>query len=71
MKGVPIWVVYDHPRDFPSNYVARLWINDKPTESMMIGPDLEKLRQAIWKHGATVKLMPHEGDDPVILETWL
>jgi hypothetical protein len=69
--GVPIWVVYDHPRDFPSNYVARLWLNDKPTDNMMVSPDLDKLRREIWKRGASVKLMPAPGDDPVILETWL
>lgn len=71
MTGVPIWVVYDHPRDFPSNYVARLWLNDQRTDTLMICPDLDRLRAEINRRGATAKLLPSEGDDPVILETWL
>ncbi len=69
--GVPIWVVYDHPRDYPNNYVARLWLNESPTTMHMISPDLELLRREINRRGATVKLMPLPGDDPVILETWM
>ena len=70
MNGLPIWVVYDHPKDFPNNYVARLWIGEKLTGDMMIAPDIDMLRDELERRGL-VKLMPQEGDDPVILETWL
>lgn len=68
---LPIWVVYDHPRDFPSHYVARLWLGEQPTTTTIIGVDLEKVRSQINRQGATVKLMPQPDDDPKILETWL
>lgn len=70
-RGLPIWVVYDHPKDFPNNFVARLWVGERPTDTMMICPDLERLRDEINRRGATVKLMRHADDDPKILETWL
>lgn len=67
---LPIWTVYDHPRDFPNVFVARLWMNDKPTGEIMLSRDLEKLRDMLQAKGL-VKLMRHETDDPVIVETWL
>jgi len=65
-----IWVVYDHPKDFPHCYVARRWEGEKPMADKLVSPDLEKLRDVLEGMGL-VKLMPMAGDDPVILETWL
>lgn len=67
---IDIWVVYDHPTDFPDHYVARLWRGETPTTIGIIDRDLERLRDRLEGMGL-VKLMPQEGDDPVILETWL
>jgi hypothetical protein len=67
---LPIWVVYDHPSDYPNCYVARLFSGEKPTATVMICPDLEKLQTELINMGL-VKMMPMPGDDPVILETWL
>lgn len=69
--GLPIWVVYDHPRDFPSNYVARLFYGEEMTDMLLVCSDLERLRDEINRRGQTVKLMRSPGDDPVILETWI
>lgn len=67
---LPIWVVYDHPADYPNCYVARLFAGEQPTANVMICPDLEKLQNELINMGL-VKMMPMPGDDPVILETWL
>lgn len=68
--GLSIWVVYDHPSDYPNCYVARCFIGEEWTPSIMICPDLERLQEQLMQMGLT-KLMPMEGDDPTILETWL
>lgn len=69
-EGLPVWVIYDHPSDYPDCYVARLWINDQPTANTIASTDLEKLRDAMEEMGLS-KLLPLEGDQPHIIETWL
>jgi hypothetical protein len=69
--GLSVWVVYDHPADYPDTYVARCWIDDRPTDSVIVSTDLEKIRDVLEIEMHLVKLMPMEGDDPTILETWL
>ena len=73
MTRLSLWTVYDHPRDFPHNYVAREWIveNGKlaPTANLMLSPDLERLRQQLPMH--LHRIPRSEGDDPKIVETWL
>lgn len=66
----PIWVVYDHPSDFPNNYVARCFIGEEDTGNIMVCPSLERLQNELMRMGLT-KLMPMPGDPPVIIETWL
>jgi hypothetical protein len=68
--GLPIWVVYNHPRDWPSFYVARLFINDKPRGNMLLYREIEPLRDELTERGL-IPMMRAESDDPVILETWL
>jgi hypothetical protein len=65
-----IWVVYDHPLDWPDYFVARRWASETPTGDMILDKDLERLRAALEARGL-VHLDRMEGDDPVILETWL
>ena len=69
-EGLSIWVVYDHPADWPSFYVAREWISEHKTGNMVLDRDLDRLRDHLL-HAGKVKLLPMEGDDPLILETWL
>lgn len=64
-----IWTVYDHPRDFPDVYVARLSILDKPTAKILKADNLADLRAQL-PIGLTC-LPRSRGDDPVILECWL
>jgi hypothetical protein len=65
-----IWVVYDHPRDWPNYFVARQWLGETATGNMILHTDLEQLRDMLEGLGL-VHLDRMEGDDPVILETWL
>ena len=44
-----IWTVYDHPLDYPNDFVARRFEVDaggyRPTESIIVTRDLETLRR--------------------------
>jgi hypothetical protein len=70
-----MWTVYKHPKDYPNSYVARLFEVDangaRPTPSIIVAPDLERLRDTLQFDMDLVKLMRSPEDDPVIVETWL
>lgn len=74
MSDLAVWVVYDHPRDFPDVYVARKHIasvsGNTATEETLVSPDLNVLREALEAKGF-VHLSRDPNDDPVILEVWL
>lgn len=67
---LPMWAVYDRPRDFPTCYVARLWIGERPTEEVILATDVEDIRAALRARGL-VKLMRQPEDHPKIMESWL
>lgn len=67
---LPIWVIYDHPRDFPDKFVARLWLGEKPTEEVMISGNIRALRMQLQREGF-VRLERRYEDDAKIVETWL
>jgi len=72
---LPVWVIYDHPKDHPDGYVLR---------AQFAGPDgavthdtmawkhthIEPLRELVkdmWLH----PLGRQPGDDPAIAEVWV
>lgn len=68
-----LWVIYDHPRDHPDNFVVR---------RQQVGPDgaiastvfvladsLEEARRFV--PAGRVNIGRYEQDDPVIAEVWL
>ena len=66
--SLEIWVIYDHPRDDPEMFVARMWVLDQPTGITFASPSLDLLRRML---PPGLHMMPRqENDDPVILETW-
>lgn len=70
-----IWVIYDHPSDFPDMYVARAQriLADGSLEvdgTAFASPKLEDLR-AYMEAKHLVRMARHDEDDPVILETWI
>lgn len=68
-----IWTVYDHPRDYPAEWIARCWtIRDgqpAPTTDIRRGPTLDAVR-ALLPPGL-FRLDRQPGDEPQIVETWL
>jgi hypothetical protein len=64
-----MWVIYDHPKDFPEGHVARRFELDQVTGDIIIG-QLDALRKNFIRCGL-VCLTRDPSDDPVIVETWL
>ena len=71
--NLPIWTVYDHPRDYPNGYVARRWLTlpvPRATNEVIIADKLDDIRDQLEAKGL-VKLMRDPSDEPQIVETWL
>lgn len=75
MTALAMWTVYDSPTDYPGKVVARRFDVDasgpKPSASIIIMDDLDKLREMLAFELNLTCLTRNEGDDPKIVETWL
>jgi len=67
-EGLSIWVIYDHPTDFPDRYVARRFQNDRPTAQFVEGATLDEVREKL--PFGLAQFPRHPQDDPKIVETW-
>lgn len=69
-----IWTIYDHPTDYPDDFVARRWEvtgeGTAPTDELLTCNRLDAI-QTILRGFGFVRLPRAEHDDPKILETWL
>ncbi len=71
MTNLVMWVVYDHPKDYPDHFVARKWLAGKTaeaTDEILLDTDLDSLRKQMppWLY-----CMPRQpNDDPKIIEVW-
>lgn len=72
-----VWTVYDHPADRPDEFVTRAFeihSGSEPTPTgHTFGAVTVDLVRAWIQHVApgSVCISRSEGDDPVILETWV
>jgi len=71
---LPMWVVYDHPSDYPAHFTARLHEISSGvhlvTDQVLTSATLEPLREQLAQRGL-ICITRNEEDDPVIVETWL
>jgi hypothetical protein len=69
-----MWVVYDHPKDFPDEFIARLWMVGSGQTiccgKTLTSKSLDQLRGELRARGFTV-IPRMDGDDPKIVEVWL
>lgn len=67
------YAIYDHPKDYPNNFVVRKWVPGCGIVYASLKPvlagSLEAARAALPK-GLT-QLPPHPDDDPVLVEVWV
>lgn len=74
-----LFVVYDHPTDYPANVVVRAWHTGSwgtaPSDYCCVLDDLETVRRVFGgKCEPTlsfVRVEPEPDDDPKIAEVWL
>lgn len=67
-----MWVVYDHPLDFPHTFVARRFSGVTPTGETIEDEDLIELRHKIRrKMPMGLRFTRADDDDPCIAEVWL
>lgn len=67
--SIRMYVIYDHPRDYPNCFVVRLWEGGRPTLTHVLASSLDHARKQV-PHGLTrIPRVPQ--DDPVIVETWI
>jgi hypothetical protein len=74
--GEPLimWTIFDHPSDYPNNFVARechvMQDGKRVWGSFMLCPHIEPIREQMRLAGLTCIGRQPE-DDPVIIEVWL
>ncbi len=72
---MPIWTVYEHPTDYPDQFVARRFniLIDKPepqaTDDIVTAASLQELREML-PIGLT-RIPRLHGDEPQIVEVWI
>ena len=81
MDELSMWVVYDHPKDFPEHYVARQWLvrmgaktaSVEATANVLYSESLEAVRDMVmFTAGAgRVNIGRYDDDDPKIVEVWV
>lgn len=69
---VPMIVIYNNTKDYPGTYVARVWeaSENAPTNCVLIGDNLNLLREDIHAAGFFTRYPRAAADDPVIVESW-
>ena len=68
------WTVYDHPLDYPTCYVARLFylVGDVfvPTSEILTSYKVDDIQLSLSQKGLW-RFKRDELDDPNIIETWI
>lgn len=71
-----MWVIYDHPLDFPDGFLARRWFVTHDAQllaspgDVMRSQSIDNLRTLMEQLGK-YRIERDETDDPVVVETWI
>ena len=69
-----MWTIYDHPTDYPKDFVARKWeiysTGARATSDLLRSDDLATLRGLLDQQNLCM-IHRSPDDDPTIVETWL
>jgi hypothetical protein len=67
------WVIYDHPRDYPDQFVMRRWAVSADlmlaTDDMALADTLVEIRKKVPP--GLYRLERFADDDPCIVEVWM
>lgn len=64
-RSLEMYVIYKNPSDYPNKYVARLFLNLKPTKICIVSDCFEELMRQIPYGMRWLNRFPD--DDPVIM----
>lgn len=67
----PMWVIYDHPRDYPDNFVVRCWYGTEAELHCKLADSIEHARALVVNAGGCWPLGRMDNDDRAIVEVWL
>lgn len=74
VAGLAVWVVYDHPKDFPGFFVARKQVAHarqvEITDDSFMHESLAVIQHTL-EHMGLVRIPRDPDDDPVIVESWI
>lgn len=75
IQPLDMWVIYDHPADFPDVFVARRWEvlrEERATADIIKADTLEQVRFVIEREKHCSVMLPRQpNDDPKIVEVWI
>jgi hypothetical protein len=72
-----VWTIYDHPSDYPNDFVARKTTIHKAVitvaRDVLKASSLEAIRALVQAHSPNVldRFERNPDDDPVIVECWM
>ena len=71
--ALAIWTVYDHPKDYPDGFIARMHEvaegPPRPTDKTLMG-ELEEIRRVLIEAGLTT--LPRDArDEREVVESWI
>lgn len=69
LTNINLVVIYENPTDYPHQFVARLFIGNSPTNILSVKNTLKEIRALIPCDYTRIERF--QGDDPVIVETWI
>lgn len=68
---MPMIVVYDHPKDYPDNYVARVFDVGNPTNAVIVKDDVDEIQQDIRENTDMIFFPRDAKDAPHIVGVWM
>lgn len=67
-----VWTIFNKPLDYPNHVVARMFVMDKPTNTMLLCDSVDEAREILHRLYSDLYCLPRsQGDEPAIVETWL
>lgn len=68
---LPTIAIYEHPRDYPEYYVARVFDVDKQTDTIILKDTLAAVQEDIKENTKMMFFSRGAEDDPCIVGAWI
>ncbi|MBQ8559070.1 MAG: hypothetical protein IJ439_03695 [Tyzzerella sp.] len=68
---LPVIAIYDHPKDYPEYYVARVFDTDRPTDTIILKDTLAAVQEDIRDNTNMIFFNRGADDDKCIVGAWM